>query len=327
MISIPNRHLLVCLVLAAAISSAGTSLGQLINVNFTGVATADTRKRPCRACRRARHELEPIQRAGLPGHSGRFHRCGHHRRHRYQFRPPGHFRFARDQPHDAAGLDDQFGKGVDNTNVTISGLEAGGIYDIWLVTLRNQPFTAANGTEQYVGWWSTTNTTLSPSSQLVDARGASINTSTFVAGYNYVLFDNVVANGSGQIIFTGVAGPLIDGSNNNHRLGLNGLQIQEADAAHRRPGGQRHVHGRCYSGLGLRERISASTVTVTLRDANGIRRSEQAGHACKHGRPAGRNHRAGDRAHHQLAGQAGFSVRSNTVGTDRLHRHRRRPTP
>ena len=35
------------------------------------------------------------------------------------------------------------------------------------------------------------------------------------------------ADGSGNIVFTGVAGPLLDGSNNNHRLGLNGLQIEE----------------------------------------------------------------------------------------------------
>jgi hypothetical protein len=123
-----------------------------------------------------------------------------------------------------------FGKGVDNTVVTIGGLAIGGIYDIWMVTLRNQPWQPANpdpGTEQYVGWWSTTNTTTSSSSQLVDARGAVINTTTFVDGYNYVLFDNVVANGSGQIVFTGVAGSLLDGSDNSSRLGLNGLQINQ----------------------------------------------------------------------------------------------------
>ena len=124
-----------------------------------------------------------------------------------------------------------FGKGIDDTNVTISGLEADGLYDIWLVTLRNQPWQSENpdpGTEQYVGWWSTTNATSSASSQLVDARGESINTSTFVNGYNYVLFEDVVANGSGQIAFTGVAGFLLDGSDNSSRLGLNGLQIREA---------------------------------------------------------------------------------------------------
>jgi hypothetical protein len=121
-----------------------------------------------------------------------------------------------------------FGKGVDDTNVTISGLAIGGIYDIWLVTLRNQPYDSpVPGEEQYVGWWSTTNTTTSSSSQLVDARGAVINTSTFVDGYNYVLFEDVVANGSGNIVFTGVAGSLLDGSDDVSRLGLNGLQINQ----------------------------------------------------------------------------------------------------
>lgn len=122
-----------------------------------------------------------------------------------------------------------FAKGVDNTVLTIGGLQIGGIYDIWLVTLRNQPFAngTPQGTEQYVGWWSTTNTTTSPGDQFVDARGASINTSTFVEGYNYVLFENVVANGGGNVVFTGVAGPLLDGSNDDHRLGINGLQINQ----------------------------------------------------------------------------------------------------
>lgn len=122
-----------------------------------------------------------------------------------------------------------FGKGVDDTSVTISGLTIGGIYDVSLVTLRNQPFSSGTpmGTEQYVGWWSTTNTTTSSSNQLVDARGAAVNTTTFVDGYNYVRFGNVVANGGGNIVFTGVAGPLLDGSDNNYRLGLNGLQINQ----------------------------------------------------------------------------------------------------
>ena len=120
-----------------------------------------------------------------------------------------------------------FGKGADNTSVTIGGLTEGSIYDIWMATLRNQPFSSGtpNGTEQYVGWWSTVNTTTSSSDQLVDARGAAVNTTTFVEGYNFVLFENVEAGAGGNIVFTGVAGPLIDGSNNDHRLGLNGLQI------------------------------------------------------------------------------------------------------
>lgn len=77
-----------------------------------------------------------------------------------------------------------------------------------------------------MGWWSTTtNTTISSSNQLVDARGAPIDTTTFVEGYNFVQFKNGVANGGGNIVFTGVVGPLLNGSDDNYRLGLNGLRI------------------------------------------------------------------------------------------------------
>ena len=120
----------------------------------------------------------------------------------------------------------EFGKGVDNRTVAISGLENGGTYDIWMVSFRNQG--AFNGqAEQYAGWWSTSNATTSASDQFIDARGAVNNTSTFVDGYNYVLFENVEADGSGNILFTGTAGDLLDGSVNAHRFGLNGLQINQ----------------------------------------------------------------------------------------------------
>ena len=46
-------------------------------------------------------------------------------------------------------------------------------------------------------------------------------------GYNYVLFENVEADGSGNILFTGTAGDLLDGSVDAHRFGLNGLQINQ----------------------------------------------------------------------------------------------------
>lgn len=166
-----------------------------------------------------------------------------------------------------------FGKGADDTNVTISGLTSGNLYDVWLVTLRNQPFSSGTpqGTEQYVGWWSTANPTLSPANQLVDARGATINTTTFVAGYNYVFFQNVQATQSGQIVFTGVAGPLLDGSNNNHRLGLNGLQIQNAAPVVAGPVDDAMSTVAASPTAVIANGVSTSTVTVTLRDANGVR--------------------------------------------------------
>ena len=115
-----------------------------------------------------------------------------------------------------------FGRGVNSRNVTISGLDAGGLYDIWLMSLRSQGADA----ERLVGWWSTGSTTTSSSDQFYDNRiSPTINNSTFVAGENYVLFENVEADGSGQIIFNGVAGTELDGSDDTYRQGLNGLQI------------------------------------------------------------------------------------------------------
>jgi hypothetical protein len=161
-----------------------------------------------------------------------------------------------------------FGKGVDNTNVTINGLEAGGFYNIWMVTLRNQPYNGT-GTEQYVGWWRTTHASTSPSDQLVNAVGATVNTSTFVAGYNYVLFEKVEANGSGQIVFTGVAGPLLDGSNNNHRHGLNGLQIEKTTAPVIGIVTDADSTVDASPATVFADGVLTSTVTVTLKDANG----------------------------------------------------------
>jgi PEP-CTERM motif len=118
-----------------------------------------------------------------------------------------------------------FGKGSAAT-VTISGLANAGIYDIWLVSLRNQPF-GGDGTEQYHGNWITGNATSSPSSQLLDAVDPSINTSTFVAGYNYVLFEDVVATVGGVITFTADASDAGVVSAAGNRLGLNGMQITQ----------------------------------------------------------------------------------------------------
>jgi hypothetical protein len=117
-----------------------------------------------------------------------------------------------------------FGKGADAT-VTIGGLASAGIYDIWLVSLRNQPF-GGDGTEQYHGNWVTGNVTSSAPSQLLNALGT-INTSTFVAGYNYVLFEDVVATAGGVITFTADASEPGDVSALGNRLGLNGMQINQ----------------------------------------------------------------------------------------------------
>jgi Carbohydrate esterase, sialic acid-specific acetylesterase/Invasin, domain 3 len=160
-----------------------------------------------------------------------------------------------------------FGKGSAAT-VTISGLANAGIYDIWLVSLRNQPF-GGDGSEQYHGNWITSNATSSPSSQLLDAVDPTINTTTFVAGYNYVLFEDVVATAGGVITFTADASDAGVVSAAGNRLGLNGMQIQKQTPP---------VVGIVDNAMSTVEASPAtvfangvltSTVTVTLKDANG----------------------------------------------------------
>lgn len=263
----PIRQLISCLILTAILLLGGISHGQLINVNFTGgtAETASALSGPGGGLGTTWNQFAgPNSPGTLVDSTGAATTVAI----TSNFDLPNTFDGTVIALPMLRGSMTNFGKGVDNTSVTISGLEAGGFYDIWMVTLRNQPF-GSNGTEQYVGWWSTTNGTTSPGNQLVNAVGASINTSSFVAGYNYVLFENVEANGSGNIVFTGVAGPLLNGSNNNHRLGLNGLQIEKTTPP---------VAGVVDDAMStvvaspatvFADGVLTSTVTVTLRDANG----------------------------------------------------------
>ena len=114
-----------------------------------------------------------------------------------------------------------FAKGVASRTVTISGLEADGIYDIWLVSHRHQG-TAA---ERQKGTWTAVNSTTSTVTQLVDGTEGALNGATFVTGVNYALFENVVADGSGQIAFDGKGATIADGYDADYRLHLNGIQI------------------------------------------------------------------------------------------------------
>lgn len=117
-----------------------------------------------------------------------------------------------------------FAKGATNRTVTISGLEANGSYNIWLVSHRHQS-TAA---ERQAGIWATTHATSSPPSQIVDGREGALNGATFVAGVNYALFRSVVANDSGVIAFTGAGGSTNNGFDASYRMHLNGIQIAPA---------------------------------------------------------------------------------------------------
>lgn len=115
-----------------------------------------------------------------------------------------------------------FGKGGSNT-ITINGLMSGSLYNVWLVSVSN----SGTPTENYRGDFITANPTSSSSTQTVNASPR--NVTTFVAGQNFALFENVVADVNGEISFEADAANL-DGQPNTgdeYRFGLNGFQILE----------------------------------------------------------------------------------------------------
>lgn len=108
-----------------------------------------------------------------------------------------------------------FGRNIDRT-FTLFGLEPGIPYDVWLVSHRHQGPDA----ERQAGEWRANNPTSSPVTQIVDGRGAPLNGSSFVAGQNFVLFENVIADGNGEISFE--ASPFQD-----QRFHFSGFQIMQ----------------------------------------------------------------------------------------------------
>ncbi|MBT3201299.1 MAG: PEP-CTERM sorting domain-containing protein [Phycisphaerales bacterium] len=120
----------------------------------------------------------------------------------------------------------QFGKGSD-TNLTINGLEAGAKYNVWIASYQDENYDP----EQIRGNWSTTNTTDTVGAQTVSSWGDNLNDSEWVAGLNYVLFENVEASGSGEINFLGDAydgDSGVAGEGDKLRLHTNGFQIEKA---------------------------------------------------------------------------------------------------
>lgn len=210
----------------------------------------------------------------------------------------------------------EFGHGVDNRTVELTGLVVGGLYDVWLVSLRNQPFATASGAEQYAGWWSTANATTSASDQIVDAQDPTINTSTYVAGYNYILFENVEADGSGKILFTGTTGLLLDGSDDVPRLGLNGLQIQNANPPVAGPVDDAMSTVLASPTTVLANGVSISTVTVTLRDTNGVGVPNKAVTLANTGGPQAATMAPLTALTTNASGKVSFSVSSSTPGIE-----------
>lgn len=128
-----------------------------------------------------------------------------------------------------------FPRTLQTRNLTIDGLEAGSLHDVWIVAYRDQnPFN--NGQERLSGTWSTTNATTSASSQLLDSSTTQSDLA-FTDGVNFIKFANVQADGAGTIVFDAVssfrlgADPNDGDPNDYHRLGLSGFQIQSVAPA------------------------------------------------------------------------------------------------
>jgi alpha-galactosidase len=127
-----------------------------------------------------------------------------------------------------------FGKGQDAT-IQITGLTPNTAYDIYLYALSH--FTTSWGnvadTERAAGDFVTSNTVLgNGQSQWLDNGKAGTNGNAFVPNGNYVVFQSIVSNSSGNISIVADAYDGIDGLANtndgNTRLHVCGLQIRPA---------------------------------------------------------------------------------------------------
>ena len=120
------------------------------------------------------------------------------------------------------GNSNQFGKG-DNQTIAISGLDIAGVYDIYIYALSHNSGSWGNpsDTERAAGAFTTTNASGNGTSQSLDNGISGTGPGTFTAGSNYVLFQSIVADGSGNI---SIVADALDGANPT-RLHVNGLQI------------------------------------------------------------------------------------------------------
>ena len=198
----------------------------------------------------------------------------------------------------------------------LNGLEPEGVYNIWLLSYRNfsnPSFT----TERNVGTWSTTNTTTSPSSQAINSQTVGTNGTAFVEGYNYVLFGNVKATAGGVIAFTakgqGFGSPQ---NTNSRRVHLSGLQIEKTTPP---------VIGEVDDAMStvnaspatvFADGVLTSTVTVTLKDSNGIGVPNKDVTLANTGGPQAATINPLTAVTTDNAGQAVFNVSSTTPGIE-----------
>jgi hypothetical protein len=106
-------------------------------------------------------------------------------------------------------------------NLHINGLTPGELYDVWIASANTL------SSQRSQGEWTMVNATSSTSVQTVD-NTASINGATWELGNNYVVFEDVVVDGAGEIVLTGHARR---DNTFDTRLPLNGFQLREVVAS------------------------------------------------------------------------------------------------
>jgi hypothetical protein len=125
-----------------------------------------------------------------------------------------------------------FGKGADTT-ISITGLVPNAAYDLYIYALSHTPASWGDitSTERAAGDFVTTNTVVgSAPSQFLDNAIPGTDGSTFIANGNYVAFESIISDGSGNIsvLVDAYDGP--DGNpatnDGDTRLHVNGLQIR-----------------------------------------------------------------------------------------------------
>ena len=112
-----------------------------------------------------------------------------------------------------------FAKGTART-FTISGLPPGTLYDVWLASYRDSAAT----NERTYGRWTANNPTASDTIHFIDNRDGQ-NGTTFVEGYNFIVFQTVEVDENGEISFDGQGMTMMEGADDEYRLGLSGFQL------------------------------------------------------------------------------------------------------
>lgn len=194
-----------------------------------------------------------------------------------------------------------FGAEGTTQQLVITGLDSARTYDL---SIASAILITTN--QRGRGVWSTANMTSTAGNQTVDNR-ASQNSTSWERGNNYVLFEDVVPDASGNITVNGYA--ITEQPTYDIRLAFNGFQLVESTPLIAGPVDNAMSTVTAIPAAVVANGVSAATVKVTLRDASGVRVPNKEVTLANNGGltpPAALTTNA--------QGEAGFSVSSSNVG-------------